>query len=39
VIYGDYDSLDQARAALASLIEINPASKPYLREVRRLRSP
>jgi len=39
VIYGDYDSLDQARAVLASLTEINPASKPYLREVRRLRPP
>jgi MSHA biogenesis protein MshM len=39
VIYGDYPSRDQANAALATLGEISPSSRPYVRAVARLRSP
>jgi len=39
VIYGDYPSRDQAKAALATLGEISPSSRPYVRAVARLRSP
>jgi MSHA biogenesis protein MshM len=37
VIYGDYPSREQANAALATLGEINPGSRPYVRAVARLR--
>ncbi len=37
VIYGDFPSREQAGAALAALAAISPASKPYVREVRKLR--
>ncbi|MBL8375948.1 AAA family ATPase [Accumulibacter sp.] len=39
VIYGDYPSRDQANAALATLGEISPSNRPYVRAVARLRSP
>jgi len=39
VIYGDYSSREQASAALAMLAEISPSSRPYVREVRKLRAP
>lgn len=38
VIYGDYASREQANAALATLGEISPSSRPYVRPVARLRS-
>jgi MSHA biogenesis protein MshM len=38
VIYGDYASREQAIAALATLGEISPSSRPYVRPVARLRS-
>ena len=37
VIYGDYQSREQANAALATLGEVTPSSKPYVRSVSRLR--
>jgi MSHA biogenesis protein MshM len=37
VIYGDYPSRELANAALAKLVEVSPASKPYVRAVGRLR--
>jgi hypothetical protein len=37
-IYGDYASREQANAALATLGEISPSSRPYVRPVARLRS-
>ncbi|MEF8712322.1 MAG: AAA family ATPase [Accumulibacter sp.] len=39
VIYGDYPSREQANAALATLGEVSPESKPYVRAVAKLRSP
>nr|WP_291933671.1 hypothetical protein [Accumulibacter sp.] len=39
VIYGDYSSREQANAALAMLADISPSSRPYVREVRKLRAP
>jgi septal ring-binding cell division protein DamX len=38
VIYGDYASREEANAALATLGEISPASRPYVRPVSRLRA-
>jgi MSHA biogenesis protein MshM len=38
VIYGDYASREQANVALATLGEISPSSRPYVRPVARLRS-
>ncbi|MEF8727558.1 MAG: AAA family ATPase [Accumulibacter sp.] len=38
VIYGDYASREEANAALATLGELSPASRPYVRSVARLRS-
>jgi MSHA biogenesis protein MshM len=38
VIYGDYASREEANAALATLGEISPASRPYVRPVARLRA-
>ena len=37
VIYGDYASREEANAALATLGELSPASRPYVRPVARLR--
>ena len=39
VIYGDYPSREQAITALATLGEVSPESKPYVRAVAKLRPP
>ena len=37
VIYGDFQTLETANVELAKMVRIDPASKPYVRSVSKLR--